>query len=61
MAELWESSSQFSGKHYAVLKWTGYQSNLTGKAVERAEDMQHGKSYSPANRHSKIMHISLMK
>lgn len=34
MAELWEYGSQFSGKCYVVLKWTGHQSNLTGKAIE---------------------------
>lgn len=34
MAGLWKYDSQFSGKPHGVLKWTGYQSKLTGEAVE---------------------------
>jgi len=40
MAEVWKCGSQFAGKPHVVLKWTGYQSNLIGKAVGSRKQMQ---------------------
>lgn len=44
VAEGWKYSSQVAGKTPIVLKWTGNQSNLIGKAVG---SRRHAKWVSP--------------